>query len=96
MRKLEGSIEALKAAGQYDNTIIVMAGDSGLAVGNHGLLGKQNIYDEDGIHIPFIVSGGAIKDDNRGKRLDALSYIHDIFPYDLRFSGYRKTRNGDR
>ncbi|MDW7693188.1 sulfatase-like hydrolase/transferase [Flammeovirgaceae bacterium SG7u.111] len=71
-------IAALKASGQYENTIIVLAGDSGLAVGNHGLLGKQSVYDEDGIHVPFIISGGAIKD--KGRKIDAFCYIHDIFP----------------
>ncbi|WP_298537527.1 sulfatase-like hydrolase/transferase [uncultured Algibacter sp.] len=71
-------IQALKDNGRYENTIIVFAGDSGLAVGNHGLLGKQNIYDEDGIHVPFILSGNLIQ--QKGRRIDALSYIHDIFP----------------
>ncbi len=71
-------IEALKANGTYENTLIVFAGDSGLAVGNHGLIGKQNIYDEDGIHVPFVLSGGYVK--HKGKRIDALGYTHDIFP----------------
>ncbi|RKR14357.1 arylsulfatase A-like enzyme [Maribacter vaceletii] len=70
-------ITSLKEKGQYENTIIVLSGDSGLGVGNHGLLGKQNIYDEDGVHVPFIISG-KIKGD--GRRIDAFSYIHDIFP----------------
>lgn len=73
-------IQALKESGQYDNTIIVMAGDSGLAVGNHGLLGKQNIYDEDGVHIPFILSGGLIDEANKGRREDAFCYNYDILP----------------
>ena len=55
-------IAALKESGQYDNTIIILVGDSGLAVGNHGLIGKQSVYDEDGIHVPLIFSGGAIKE----------------------------------
>ena len=71
-------IAALKKTGKYENTLIVLAGDSGLAVGNHGLMGKQSLYDEDGIHVPFIISGGAAP--NSGKRLGAYSYIHDIFP----------------
>ncbi|MGC6431339.1 MAG: sulfatase-like hydrolase/transferase [Jejuia sp.] len=71
-------IEALKASGTYENTLIVFAGDSGLAVGNHGLIGKQNIYDEDGVHVPFVLSGGYIK--QKGKRINALGYTHDIFP----------------
>ena len=71
-------IAELKATGEYENTLIVMAGDSGLAVGNHGLMGKQNVYDEDGLHVPFIVSGGAVHE--HGRRIDALCYIHDVFP----------------
>jgi arylsulfatase A-like enzyme len=70
-------VESLKKTGQYENTIIVLSGDSGLAVGNHGLMGKQNVYDEDGIHVPFIISG---KIKGNGKRIDAFSYIHDIYP----------------
>ncbi|TNJ42548.1 sulfatase-like hydrolase/transferase [Tamlana fucoidanivorans] len=73
-------ITALKESGQYDNSIIVVAGDSGLAVGNHGLIGKQNIYDEDGIHIPFIISGGFLDTSNKGRREKAFCYNYDIFP----------------
>lgn len=73
-------IKALKESGRYENTLIIFAGDSGLGVGNHGLLGKQNTYDEDGLHIPLIVSGGLIKEQDRGRRVDALCYNHDIMP----------------
>ncbi|WP_298502647.1 sulfatase-like hydrolase/transferase [uncultured Maribacter sp.] len=71
-------IAALKESGAYENTLIVFAGDSGLAVGNHGLMGKQNIYDEDGIHIPLIFSGNLITD--KGSKRDALVYNFDILP----------------
>jgi len=70
-------IEALKQSGQYDNTIIAVSGDSGLAVGSWGLTGKQNLYNEGGIHVPIIFSG---KITGKGERLDALTYIHDIYP----------------
>lgn len=73
-------IQSLKDNDLYDNTIIIMAGDSGLAVGNHGLLGKQNIYDEDGVHIPFIISGGLVDEANKGRREDAFCYNYDILP----------------
>ncbi|NIJ44904.1 arylsulfatase A-like enzyme [Wenyingzhuangia heitensis] len=88
-------IKSLKKSGQYENTIIVMAGDSGLAVGNHGLLGKQNIYDEDGIHIPFIISGGLIAKENKGRRVNALSYVHDIFPTVCDLAGIEKPNTID-
>ena len=71
-------IAALKASGKYENTLIVMAGDSGLAVGNHGLLGKQNIYDEDGVHLPLIFAGGFLQ--KSGHQSSAFAYIQDIYP----------------
>ena len=73
-------VMTLKENDLYQNTLIIMAGDSGLGVGNHGLLGKQNIYDEDGVHIPFILSGGLVSRQDHGRRIHALSYIHDIMP----------------
>ena len=73
-------VDALKATGQYDNTLIVFVGDSGLAVGNHGLMGKQNIYDEDGIHIPLMFSGGWMNRFVTGTTKSAFCYNFDIFP----------------
>jgi len=84
-------VTTLKKSGQYKNTIIVLAGDSGLAVGNHGLLGKQNVYDEDGLHVPFVISGGAIKE--KGRTIDVLSYIHDIFPTVCDLAGISKPKS---
>ena len=42
-------LQTLKETGQADNTIIVFASDNGLAVGRHGLLGKQNLYDHSAV-----------------------------------------------
>ena len=50
-------LDALKQAGQYDNTIFIMAGDNGLSLGEHGLLGKQNLYEFGGMHVPLIFAG---------------------------------------
>ena len=86
-------VKALKESGAYDNTIIVLAGDSGLAVGNHGLMGKQSVYDEDGIHVPFIISGNLIED--KGRRINSLSYIHDIFPTICDLAGIEKSASFD-
>ena len=38
-------LDALQASGQDDDTIIVFTSDHGLAIGSHGLFGKQNLYD---------------------------------------------------
>ncbi|UCH36739.1 MAG: sulfatase-like hydrolase/transferase [Armatimonadota bacterium] len=69
-------LETLKETGQAENTIIVFAGDNGLAVGQHGLMGKQNLY-EHSIHVPLIIAGPGIP---RNERRDGLCYLTDIFP----------------
>uniref|UniRef100_UPI0040489C88 sulfatase-like hydrolase/transferase n=1 Tax=Mariniflexile sp. TaxID=1979402 RepID=UPI0040489C88 len=68
-------LKALEASGQ-ENTIIVFAGDNGLALGQHGLLGKQNVY-EHSISVPLIFCGPNIP---KNEKKDALAYLHDVFP----------------
>ncbi len=52
-------IDALERAGHADDTIVIYTGDHGLAVGQHGLMGKQNLY-EHSLCIPLIVAGPGI------------------------------------
>jgi len=66
----------LKASGQWDNTIIVFSGDNGLSLGEHGLFGKQNLYEFGGMHVPLVIAGPGIP---KG-RSDALVYLMDLFP----------------
>lgn len=66
----------LKEAGEYDNTIIVFASDQGIAIGSHGLMGKQNLY-EHSMRAGLIVAGPGIP---RNRKVDALAYLFDIFP----------------
>ncbi len=69
-------LDALRESGQYDDTLIVFASDHGLAIGSHGLFGKQSLYDHS-MHSPLIMAGPGIPKD---KRSDALCYLFDIFP----------------
>ncbi len=69
-------LAALQAAGHADNTIVIFAGDNGLAVGRHGLMGKQNLY-EHSVRVPLVVSGPGIP---KGEQRDAFCYLLDIFP----------------
>ena len=52
-------LDALAASGHAENTIVVYTADHGLAVGQHGLLGKQNVYDHS-LRVPLIVRGPGI------------------------------------
>ena len=69
-------LDALEESGQADNTIVVFAGDNGLAVGQHGLMGKQNLYDHS-VRVPLIMAGPGIPE---AQRTDAFCYLLDIFP----------------
>ena len=69
-------LDALQASGQAEKTLVVFTSDHGLAIGSHGLFGKQNLYDHS-MHSPLIMAGPGIP---RGRQIDALCYLLDIFP----------------
>ena len=69
-------LDALSASGMADDTYILFAGDNGLAVGQHGLMGKQNLY-EHSVRVPLVVCGPGIP---AGEKCDSLVYLHDLFP----------------
>jgi len=69
-------LDTLKEIGHANDTIIAFAGDNGLAVGRHGLMGKQNLY-EHSVRVPLAISGPGLP---QGKTRDALCYLHDINP----------------
>lgn len=69
-------LDELKKTGKYNNTIIVFAGDNGLSVGDHGLLGKMNCY-ESAIRVPLVFAGPKIP---KNKKVDKLVYLNDIYP----------------
>jgi arylsulfatase A-like enzyme len=58
-----------------ENTIVIYSADHGLALGSHGLMGKQSLYDHS-MKVPLIVAGPTI----RPGQSDALVYLMDIFP----------------
>lgn len=59
-----------------ENTIVVFAGDNGLALGRHGLMGKQSLYDHS-IRVPLMLAGPGIPP---GERRDSPFNVHDLFP----------------
>jgi len=69
-------MKVLEEQRRMDDTIIVLAGDNGLALGRHGLMGKQNCYDHS-VRVPLVFAGPGIP---ANRRTDALVYLLDIFP----------------
>ena len=66
-------LDTLEEQGLKDDTIVVFAADHGLAMGSHGLLGKQNLY-EHSMGAPLWFRGPGVEP---GIRQD-LAYLHDI------------------
>jgi len=69
-------LQALRKNKQDQNTLVVFAADNGLAIGSHGLFGKQNVY-EHSIHQPLIIAGPGVP---ANKKTDAFCYLFDVFP----------------
>ena len=62
--------------GHAGDTIVIFAADNGLAVGQHGLLGKQNLYDHS-VRVPLVIGGPGLP---RGAKCDSFCYLLDLFP----------------
>lgn len=75
-------LAALEEGGHLQNTIVVFAADHGLAMGSHGLLGKQNVY-EHSMRAPLVVAGPGVP---RGSSA-ALAYLFDAHATMLRLAG---------
>lgn len=75
-------LDALKKSGKYDNTYIIFSADHGLAVGDHGLIGKQNMYDAS-MRVPLMISGPGITK----SVCDDLVYLQDAMATSLDIAG---------
>jgi len=69
-------LAALDETKQADNTLVIFTTDQGLAIGSHGLRGKQNMY-EHTIGVPLVIRGPGIP---TGVKRDAQVYLRDLYP----------------
>lgn len=76
-------LDALQQSGKAANTYVILTADHGLAVGEHGLMGKQNLYDCS-IRVPLIICGPGI---SGGQRTSELVYQHNLFATTCELAG---------
>lgn len=67
--------EKLEDLGEFENTIVIFSADHGLAIGSHGLFGKQSLY-EHSMGAPMMFMGPGIE---KGSS-EAFAYLYDLFP----------------
>jgi arylsulfatase A-like enzyme len=60
-------VERLRARGAYDNTLIVVTSDHGLALGEHGNLGRGELLFDEFLHVPLLIK--PVKGDERVEQL---------------------------
>ena len=85
-REVGRILDALEKSGKADNTYIFFTADHGLAVGHHGLMGKQNLYDHS-VRVPFVVVGPGVA---KGKKNRTPIYLQDVMPTVLELAGVEK------
>jgi arylsulfatase A-like enzyme len=76
-------LDVLAATDQDANTLVIFTSDQGLAIGSHGLRGKQNMY-EHTVGVPLVMRGPGIL---RGARRSAQCYLRDLYPTVLELAG---------
>lgn len=76
-------LDELERLGMRDKTYIVFTADHGLAVGHHGLMGKQNLF-EHSMKVPFLVAGPDIPE---GQKVESPIYLQDVMPTTLDWAG---------
>ncbi len=89
--KIGEILAALARNGLAENTIVVYTADHGLSVGQHGLLGKQNLYDHS-VRVPLILRGPGVR---AGAPVEALTHTYDVFPTLCELAGLEIPANVD-
>jgi choline-sulfatase len=85
-RQIGRILDALEKSGMADDTYVFFTADHGLAVGHHGLIGKQNMY-EHSVRVPFFAKGRGIPSN---KRIDTKIYLQDVVPTSMELAGIAK------
>lgn len=79
----------LDELGIGENTIIIMMGDNGFFLGEHGLAGKWFPYEES-VRVPLFIYNPLEKEENKGRRIESIALNIDIAPTILEFAGLKK------
>ncbi|MDA0839174.1 MAG: sulfatase-like hydrolase/transferase [Planctomycetota bacterium] len=85
-------IDQVEAAGQLDNTVIILTSDHGELLGSHGIYMKNVTGYEEVYNIPMVVAGPGIAE---GQVTDARVGLHDVAPTLTELGQAEPLRNED-
>ena len=78
-------VDALRATGEWEDTVFVLTSDHGENIGEHGFLGHQYCLSDTLVHVPLVVAGGPF--DGGEARSDGLVQTLDLTPTLLDVAG---------
>lgn len=79
-------LDKIESSEISNNTYIIFTSDHGMAMGQHGLMAKSNLYDHT-IRVPLIITGKNIP---KNKVLDQDVYYQDVMPTVLELANIPK------
>ena len=89
--QIDRVLKKLEAMGELENTYIFYTSDHGMAIGRHGLQGKQNLYQHTW-RVPFIAKGPGIK---AGSRVEGNIYLLDVLSTLCDISGIQPPKSNE-
>jgi arylsulfatase A-like enzyme len=85
-RQIGEILNKLEANDGLKNTFVIFTADHGLAMGRHGLMGKQSLFDHS-IRVPFMIMGPGIPG---GKEIEEPIYLQDAMATGLELARIKK------
>ncbi|OYR53896.1 sulfatase [Halorubrum sp. Ea1] len=77
-------VDIFKAAGEWDDTVLIILGDHGENIGEHSLMDHQYCLYDTLLHVPLVIHGGEFMG---GETVDDLVQLTDIAPTILDIAG---------
>jgi arylsulfatase A-like enzyme len=75
--QLSATLRALRDAGEFDDTVVVLTADHGEGLGEHGLLKHMYLHFESVLRVPLVVAGPDVP---AGERREEFASLVDVFP----------------
>ena len=76
--------ESIQAAGEWEQTVVVVVGDHGENIGEYGFFGHQYNLHETLLHVPLVITGGPFRD---GGQCEHYAQLLDLVPTLLETAG---------